>query len=1050
MNRPMNNSINNETGIAGAINGAFRHHKIVLLIVAILVALGIYGLKEMPKQEFPEFTIRQGLVVGVYPGATSRQVEEQLTKPLENFIFSYKEVKKKKTFSQSRDGMVIVNVELNDDVKNKDEFWSKFKLGLQSFKMQLPPGVVAVQANDDFGDTSALLVTIESADKTYRELEKYLEQIEDRLRTIDAVSALRRYGVQKEQIAVYLDQQKLSQYGIGPVGLASKLFSQGFTTVSGKVDNDSFVAPIHVADTYDWVRDVSEQIVYSDPQGNVIRLKDVARIMREYPDADAYIQNNGTKCVLLSMEMRPGNNIIQMGKEVKAVLAEYERTLPDSVRIYPITDQSHVVSESIYTFIRELFIAILSVILVVVILMPIRVAYVAASTIPITIFSALALFYAFGIELNTVTLAALLVTLGMIVDDSIVIIDNYMEKMDRGMSRLEATLAAPKEFFKSVLSATLAISITFFPFLFTTKGMFNDFLGSFPWAITIILGISLSVALLLVPYLQYLFIRHGVIDREKGREHHRKSFLDTLQKGYDRLLAWCFRHPWATLSVGGASVVVGAVMFFNLPMRLMPVAERNQFAVEFYLPSGTAIERTAEVADSMARILRRDERVVSVTSFIGTSSPRFHTSYAPQFPGTNFAQFIVNTTGIHDTEDILDEYTDRYSGYFPQAYVRFKQLDYSEARYPVEIRLSGDSLSVLQQAADSVMRVMRRNDKLALVRTNFDEDLPGVRLRMDETEAARLGVDKTLLMADMAIRFGDGLPVATLWEGDYPIGVVLKSLRGEASDFSALPDEYIPVMGGAASVPLRQLAEVAPDWNPGQIVRRNGVRTLSVIAEVVRGYNTDSATDEVTEALEETAWPEGVSLSIGGARETDDEALPQILSGLAIAICMIFFILLYHFKKISLALLTLSATMMCLFGGASGLWIMGSDMSLTAVLGVVSLIGILVRNGIIMFDYAEELRRDEGMSVREAALHAGMRRMRPIFLTSAAASMGVVPMIISRSTLWSPMGTVICFGTLITMVLISTVLPVAYWLIFRKGKDDGEKAASLETIPERI
>lgn len=1032
-----------EGGIASVIGGAFRYHRIVLLLVAILVGLGIAGLAVMPKQEFPEFTVRQGLVVGVYPGATSPQVEEQLTKPLENFIFSYKEVNRKKTFSQSRDGMVFVNVELNDDVKDNDQFWSKFKLGIQAFKSSLPAGVIALQVNDDFGDTSALLITLESKDKTYRELEKYLENLEDRLRTIESVSALRRYGIQKEQIGVYLDQQKLSQYGIGPVSLAQKLFSQGFTTLSGKVDNHRFVAPVHVADPYDWVRDVSQQIVYSDPQGNVIRLKDVAEIKREYPDPDSYIQNNEVKCILLSMEMRHGHNIIEMGRQVKAVIADYEKTLPEGVTIYRITDQSEVVSESIHTFIRELLIAVLSVLLVVVILMPMRVAYVSASTIPITIFSALALFFVFGIELNTVTLAALLVTLGMIVDDSIVIIDNYMEKMDEGMSRLQATLAAPREFFKSVLSATLAISITFFPFLFTTTGMFNDFLQSFPWAITIILGISLSVALLLVPFLQYTFIKHGVINREKGSEHHHKTFMDTLQKWYDKLLAQCFAHPYVTLSVGIGAVIAGAAMFLNLPMRLMPIAERNQFAVEFYLPTGTALERTAELADSLESILRKDKRVVSVTNFLGSGSPRFQTAYTPQLPGSNFAQFIVNTTGIHDTEDLLNEYTGKYSVYFPDAYVRFKQLDYSQARFPVEIRLKGDSLSVLYQAADSVMKVMHKDTRLSLVRTNFDEPLPGVHLRMDEIEAARLGLDKTLLMANMAIRFGDGLPVTTLWDGDYPIGIVLKSLDKEQPTFSDLPDEYIPVMGGVASVPLRQVAAMSPDWNPGQIVRRNGVRTISVLAETVRGYNTDRVTREVVSAIKkDVQFPEGVTMSVGGAKEVDDEALPQIMAGLGIAVCMIFFILLWHFKKISLALLTLCSTAMCLFGAALGMWIMGNDLSLTSILGVVSLIGILVRNGIIMFDYAEELQRDKGMSVRDAAQHAGMRRMRPIFLTSAAASMGVIPMILSRSALWSPMGTVICFGTLTTMVFISTVMPVAYWLIFRKDSAGAKEPAT--------
>ena len=336
----------------GIIEAAMKYRQIVILIVALMFVLGIYSLVKMPKQEFPAFTIRQGVVVAVYPGATSTEVEEQVTKPLENFIFEFKEVKKAKTHSLSRDGMSIVFVELNDDVNNRDEFWTKFKHRIAAFKSQLPSGVLALVTNDDFGDTSAMLVTIESKDKTYRELEEYLDNLKDRLRRIDAVSNLRTYGLQKEQISVYLDPAKISRYAIDNTTLATQLLSQGFTTVSGAVDNSRFVAPIHLADTYDCINDVANQIVFSDPQGHAIRLKDVARVVREYPDPTSYITNNGTKCLVLSMEMREGNNIVEMGQEVNKVLSDYEKELPDDVSIFRITDQSQVVGDSVVTFLR--------------------------------------------------------------------------------------------------------------------------------------------------------------------------------------------------------------------------------------------------------------------------------------------------------------------------------------------------------------------------------------------------------------------------------------------------------------------------------------------------------------------------------------------------------------------------------------------------------------------------------------------------------------------------------------------------------------------------
>ena len=1022
------------------IESAMCYHNIVILLMGMLVVMGLAGLVNMPKQEMPVFTIRQGAVVAVCPGSTSDEIEERVTKPLEDFVFGYKEVCKKKTYSQTKDGMTIVYVELNADINDKDAFWSKFKHGLSAFKMQLPSSVAAVQAIDDIAETSALLITIESGQKTYREMRQYLDDLKSRLRSIEAISNLRTYGLEMEQLSVYLDQQKMAKYGIGSFTILRSLSMQGLTTYSGSIDNGATSAPIHIRDAYNSELDVANQIVYSSPSGDIVRLKDVARIVREYPSPDKYIRSDGKKCVLLSVEMRPGNDIVKMGQQVRAQIDDFKRELPDEVHLSIITDQSRVVSESVVNFLRELLISVIAVIVVVILLMPRRVAEVSAMSIPITIFSSIGLFYIFGFELNTVTLAALIVTLGMVVDDSVVIIDNYMEKLGHGMSRWHASIAAPREFFMSVLSATLSISLTFFPFLFTMKGEMADFVKSFPWAMFIILTVSLTVSLILTPYLQYTFIHEGIKEKPQtadGKKAGRRSPLDYLQDGYTWLLKGCFRHPWATLSGGLGIIVLGILLFMQVPQRMMPLEERDQFAVEIYMPNGTTAARTATVADSLEHILKRDSRVTAVTSFIGQGSPRFNVTYAPQVGGPNFAQFIVNTTSNEATAEVLNEYADRYAEYFPDAYVRFKQMDYNNAAYPIEVRISGDSLSELKRAAAHVEDCMRKTDGLTLVRTNFEEAQPGVEIALNETEANRLGINKALLTANLAVHYSDGIPMASLWEGDYPVKVMLKSDRSrqEKSDFTALNDEYIPVMGGTATVPLRQFATVRPDFTDGCIVRRNGVRTISVIAEPQRGRNADELAKEIEASVAKLQLPENLKVEMGGMLAKDMETMPQVATGVLIAVFIIFFILLFHFKRISLALVNLSSMSLCVFGAAVGLLVTNYDMSITAILGVVSLMGILVRNGIIMLDYAEELRRDKGLSVREAAFQAGERRMRPIFLTSAAASVGVLPMMLENNTLWSPMAAVVFFGTLISMVLIATVLPVLYATVFDKKKN---------------
>jgi multidrug efflux pump subunit AcrB len=1015
--------------------------QIIILLTCCLMAFGILGLAKMNKNEFPDFTIRQGIVAAVCPGYTSDEIEQQIAKPLENYIFGYKEVKKSKTYSTCMDGMVVIQVQLNDNLTNKDEFWSKFKHGINDFKSSLPAGVLAVKVMDDFGDTSALLVTIQSGSKTYRELNDYADALRDRLRRIESVGRMNVYGMRDEQISIYVDNDRLSRYGFNDQLLAATLLSKGFVTTGGRVKDTAYVSPVYVSRSMNSSRDISEMIVFSTPDGTTVRLKDVARVVKEYPAPDSYIKNNGQKCLLLSVEIKKGKNIVEMGRDIYAQIDEFKQELPDDVELFKITDQCEVVDRSVSTFLHELLIAICAVVIVVMLLLPIKVALVAASTIPVTIFISLGLFYAFGIELNTVTLAALLVTLGMIVDNSIVIIDSYMELLADGVSRWNASISSAVHFFKSIFSATLAISITFFPFLITLTAMVGDFVASFPWAITIVLSVSLLVAELLVPFLQYWIIRKPIKSGNASDQKKKFSFLDMLQNSYNWLIARCFAHPRLTLAIGIVSVVAGIWLMGLMPQRLLPTAERDQFAVEIYMPTGTAVEKTAAVADSLEHILRADDRVVSVASFIGCSSPRFQTSYAPQLGGTNYAQFIVNTTGNDATVAILDEYAPRYRTAFPEAIVRFKQLQYSEATYPIEIRLSGDSISRLVSDAEKVAGILRSMPELNLVQTNFKEPLTATMVGIDEEASTRLGLSNAAIETAMALRYGPGLTVGTVWEDDYDINVVMKSTRSDSATADNVGDELIPVAAGVTSVPLRQIAKVSPRLVSGQIVRRNGVPTITVMADVERGCNILNATARVKAELDELELSPGVTAAFGGELEENEEQTPHIMLALMISVAIIFFILVWHFKRVVTATLLLATLTLCLFGTAIGVFVQGVEFSMTATLGLISLMGIIVRNGIIMIDYAEELRADEGMSVRDAIYHSAQRRMRPIFLTSAAASMGVIPMILGGSTLWMPMGTVIFYGTIITMFFILTVIPIAYWAVLGNLSDKSAEKA---------
>ena len=1014
-------------GSNSVIAWSMRNFRITFLIVGCLFVFGIYALARIPKQEFPEYTIRQGVVVGVYPGATAEEVEEQLAKPLEQFLMTYREVKRAKTTSTSQNGMCYVMVELNDDVNDKDEVWSKIKHGLAAFKMQLPAGVAAVVTNDDFGDTSALLITLESDTRSYRELKGYMDDLSDRLRRIESVSNLRPYGVQQEQISVYADPERLAAYGIGEKTLSAALAAQGLTPLGGSVSNAETETPIHIAPSLAGEREVAEQIVWSDPEGHVLRVKDVARVVREYDDPDSYIRNNGHRCVLLSLEMQAGNNIVEYGREVDEVLHAFiEEELPADVSVQRIADQAKVVGDSVHSFLRDLFVAMAIIIVVMMLLFPLRSAIVAALTIPMSTFISVGMMYLCGIPLNTVTLAALVVVLGMIVDNSIVVIDGYLDYLGRGHSRWFAAVESAREFFPSLLLATICICMIFYPILFTMTGMMGDFLTWFPWTITINLMVSLLLAVMVIPFLEILIIP-AVHVRRDGR----RSFTDRVHDVYRRVLAWTFRHGWLTISLGAASVAVSLLIATQLKFRMVPFADRDQFAVEIYLRPDTPLERTGAVADSVYRALRADERVKSVTSFVGCSSPRFQMSYAPQIAGKNYAQFIVNTTSVDDTESILDEYADAWADRFPEAYVKFKQLDYQNVP-SLEFRFYGSDIDSLRAAADRLMARMRQMPELQWVHTDYEDPRAIAEVRLDPVTASQLGITRTVVAANMALASGD-VAVGSVWEGDYRLPVVLKrdARLGERS-LSDIGDTYVSSPVPGVSVPLRQIADVEPAWSQSKIVHRNGMRCITVTADLKRGANAMRMTSRISRMLkDEIPLPPGVETELGGAHEFDAETLPPIAAGLSISLVIIFFFILVNFRKFGITLVVMASMSLCLFGAMVGLWIADFTIGLTSVLGFITLLGMIVRNVILMYQHAEDKRKVCHWSGKLAAYDAGKRRMVPIFLTTATTAVGVVPMMLGGSTFWAPVGVTIFAGGIGSLILVVTILPVLYSKIYK-------------------
>lgn len=1013
------------------VASAMQHKSITLLLVVVMMLAGVFSLIKLPKNEFPQFTIPVGLMVGVYPGASELEVEQQLAKPMEEFLWTFKEINKKRTKTICLKNACVAMVYLDRSVKDQTVFWSKLKDRIPLLKSKLPQGVVDMVVNDDFGESSSMLVTLESDGKSYREMGDYVNRLSDKLRTVPGLANIVKMGGQKEQLSIYLDRDRLSQYGMNTAMIMQKLSGVNGTFYTGSLDDGHLSRAIHILPSLNSENDLAQTIVSSDVTGGTVRLGDIATIEREYPNPRQYIKNNDQKCILLSLQMTRGKNIIEFGEQVKTIISDYQATLPDDVHINIISDQSQVVGHSLEDFMWEMLIAIVSVVIVVMLMLPLRVAGVAVATIPITIFASMTIFLLFGLEINSVTLAALIVSLGMIVDDSVVVVDCYLDKLDAGISRWKAAVASSREFLKSIITATLVISITFFPLIFTTDQVIHDFLQWFPYSIAIVLTVSLLVAIFFVPILQYQFIRHGLHQKEPQKKSN--SMLDRLQKGYDRLIEACFRHKKMTMVVGLASIVVGVLLMTRIPQRLMPRAERNQFAIDVVLPSGSDLRHTAAVADSLASILRKDKRVANLTVFYGTGAPRFHATFIPSLGGSNFAQFIVNTHNDGETQGMLDDYSEKYAYYFADAQVLFRQIEYSDRPYPIEVRVDGDNLDSLHVAIDSIRYRLVRNQDIAVLNTSFGTPHSSLEVVMNPMEANHFGLSKTLLSLNFALRYGGGIPVTSIWEDDHEVNVVIKDAYAGNQTIDGFKNIRVTgLVPTITSAQLTQVADVKPGWGDGSINRISGQRTASVYGIVGRSAVVGKLTKEIYKDLQTLRLPEGVTLVQGGQAEMEATYRPQLYLGFEIAVLLIFFIIVFHLKSIPLTLLIMYSLGFSMLGGGLGMLVFKQEFGATGILGFIALMGIITRCGIIMIDHAEELRKKEGVDVATAALESAKRRFRPVFLTSMAASMGVIPMVIKNTPLWGPMGVVISLGALVSMLFIITMIPVGYCLVRNK------------------
>jgi len=746
---------------------SLRYPQASIALTVMLVACGAYALLRMPRREDPKIHVRTGIVAAFYPGASASEVENQVTQKIEQRLFKIEGVRRGKTYSTSMNGAMFVNVELEDGLQDTEKFWSKLRLDMAELKAtDLPDGVMGPVVDYDFGDTVAVLMAIHGDHYDYRELKDYSERIEATIRRIRSVSKVKRIDEQKEEIEVTGSLDRLSQYSVTPDQVMKALQGRNMVHDAGSVPTEHGKPPIETTGAFQTEEQLRHVMVDVTRTGQPVYIGDLAQVQRMYKDLTQYARSRGERAILLSVEMQEGNNIVDFGNELRTSLDGLRPLLPPDLKIDMVADQPKVVAQRVKDFIREFGIAIASVILVTIVLLPFRVALVSAVAIPVTVSATFGLLNAFGIELHQVSIAALIVVLGMVVDDAIVIADNYIELLDHGVDREEAAWRSATELAIPVLTATLTIICSFLPFLMLS-GATGEFIRALPLTVAIALATSFLVAMVLTPLLARFFIRTGLHNAETAEQgKKRRSPLELLQVVYNRVIVMAMRQKPIALAAGVLAVIGGALTLQHIPQRFFPFAERDQFVVDVWLPEGWKVEATDAAVRRIEAVLGHEKEIVNYTSFVGSSAPRFYYNVNPQLPDKNYAQLLVATTSAEATPRLVESLRPKLAQAAPEARVFLRELQQGPVQEAaIEVRITGEDDKVLERLGSQVENVLSHAPGALDVHNDWREDAYRLKVNVRQEVANRLGFTNAGIGQELAGGF-DGAPVTIYWEGD--------------------------------------------------------------------------------------------------------------------------------------------------------------------------------------------------------------------------------------------------------------------------------------------
>ena len=1027
---------------------ALDHSALTRYLLIVLLALGAAAYFQLGQNEDPPFTFRAMALRVFWPGATAQQVAEQVTDKLEKTLQEVPYADRIRSYSKPGEALIIFQVRDSSPPGEMPQIWYTVRKKIGDIRATLPAGVIGPYFNDEFGDVYGSIYALSADGFTYQELKDQADRVRQRLLKVRDVNKVGVFGAQDEKLFVEISQKRLAQLGLDFSQVITQLGQQNAVESAGVINSPTDFVQVRVGGQFSTVEELRQFPIRAN--GASFKLGDIAEIRRAYVDPpQVKVRHQGHEVIALGISMAKGGDIIRMGEALNVTVEQIRAELPAGIELFQFQNQSKVVSASVNEFVGVLIEAVVIVLAVSFISLglhskPFRLDWrpgmVVGITIPLVLAITFVTMYYWGVGLHKISLGSLIIALGLLVDDAIISVEMMVRKLEEGYDKVRAATFAYDATAMPMLTGTLITAVGFLPI-----GLAQSTVGEYTFAIFAVtaaaLVISWFVSVYFVPYLGVWLLKakpHASSENAAYRPH--ELFDTPFYTRFRRIVNWCVQHRWITIGLTIGTLVLGMVGMGRVQNQFFPDSSRPEIVVDLWFPEGTSYAANEAVTKRVeARVMKLDG-VDNVTTWVGSGIERFVLVLDQVFPQSNVSQMVVLPKDLKARERLRLALPEILATEFPEVRGRAKLLPNGPpVAYPVQFRVVGPDAAKVRIYADEVKAIMRQNPNLRGINDNWNESVKVLRLDVDQDKARALGVSSQVI-ATAARTINSGTTIGQYRENDKLVDIVLRQPLDERNQITDLANAYVPTTTGR-SIPLGQIAKGNLVWEPGVLWREGRDYAATVQGDIVEGLQGATVTAQLDPLFMPVRerMPPGYRIEVAGAVEESSKGQGSIAAGAPLMLFIMFTLLMLQLHSFSRSVLVFLTAPLGIAGVAAALLLMNRPFGFVALLGVIALMGMIMRNSVILIDQIEQ-DRARGVPAWDAIVDAAVRRFRPIILTAAAAVLAMIPL--SRSVFWGPMAVAIMGGLIVATGLTLLSLPAMYAAWFRIKPAGDEKAVA--------